>query len=184
MRVEDADDAGLDAVRAVIRHGERLGETLGLVVHATRPDRVDVAPVLLVLRVDERVAVHLGGGGQQEACVLLLGEAERLVRAERSDLQRRNRQLLVVDGTRRRGEVKNRVDRTLHVDVRRDVLLDEHEAPVGEEVRDVVGRARPEVVHANDVVAVLEEPFAEMRADEAGAAGDEDARHACSSGAD
>ena len=56
-----------DAVDAVVGHGHGFGEALGLVVHAARAHRVDVAPVVLPLRVDQRIAVDLGGGGEQEA---------------------------------------------------------------------------------------------------------------------
>ena len=48
--VEDADDAGIDAVIAVIGHGHGFGEALGFVVNAARADGIDVAPVFLVLR--------------------------------------------------------------------------------------------------------------------------------------
>ena len=57
--VEDADDAGVEAVEPVVRHRHGLGEALGLVVHAAGADRVDVAPVGLGLRVDLGVAVDL-----------------------------------------------------------------------------------------------------------------------------
>ena len=40
---------------------------------------------------DLRVAVDLAGAGQQEARVLGLGQAERVVGAERADLERRDR---------------------------------------------------------------------------------------------
>jgi hypothetical protein len=43
--VEDAGDAGVHALLAVIGHAERLGVALGLVVDAARPDRVHVAPI-------------------------------------------------------------------------------------------------------------------------------------------
>jgi hypothetical protein len=36
---------------------------------------------------DERVAVNFGGGGDEEAGFFIFGQAERLVRAERADLQ-------------------------------------------------------------------------------------------------
>ncbi len=100
-------------VRAVVRHGHRLGEALGFVVDAARADRIDVAPVFLVLRVDERIAVDLGGRGEQEAGALLLRQAERLVRAERAHLEGLDRQLEVVDRAGRRGEVQDRVERAL-----------------------------------------------------------------------
>ena len=73
--VEDPCDAGVHALLAQVGHRERLGVALGLVVHAARADRVHVAPVGLRLRVHERIAVHLAGGGDQEAGAVLLREA-------------------------------------------------------------------------------------------------------------
>jgi hypothetical protein len=46
---------------------------------------------------------------------------------------------------------------------------------MGQQVEDVVLRAREEVVNAQDLVAALEQVTAEVRAEETGAAGDEDA---------
>jgi len=76
--VEDADDVGINAVRAVIGHGHGFGEAFGFVIDAADADRVDVAPVFLALRMALRVAVYFAGGGEEEPGVLRLGEAERL----------------------------------------------------------------------------------------------------------
>src|SRR5579885_60903 len=94
--VEDAHDARLDFVFAMVGHGQRLGEPLGLVVTAARADGVDVAPVFLGLWMDERVAINLGRGSQQEPRPFVFGQAERLVRAQRADLQRLNRKIQIV----------------------------------------------------------------------------------------
>ena len=45
------------------------------------------------------------------------------------------------------------------------VVLDEAEALVADQVRDVVRRAGDEVVHADDRVALVEQEIAEMRAE-------------------
>ena len=107
--VEDADDLRVEPVIAVIGHRHRLGEALGLVVDAARADRVHVAPVGLLLRMLERVAVDFGGRREDERRPFGLGEAERLVRAERPDLQRRNRQLEVVDRAGRARPVQDEI---------------------------------------------------------------------------
>ena len=126
--VEDAHDADVEAVVAVVGHRHRLGEPLGLVVDAARTDRVDVAPVGLGLRVDLRVAVDLAGRGQEEAGVLGLGQAERVVRAEAADLQRLDRHLEVVLRRGRAGEVQHaRRPRPATQQVVADVVLDERE---------------------------------------------------------
>ena len=93
---------------AVVGHDDRLGEALGLVVAAAEADRVDVAPVVLALRVLLGVAVDLAGAGQQVAGVLGLGQAERVVRAERADLERLDRILQIIDRAGRAGEVQER----------------------------------------------------------------------------
>ena len=51
---------------AVVKR-QALGGALPLVVAGALADGVDVAPVGLGLRVLERVAVDLGGGGEEEA---------------------------------------------------------------------------------------------------------------------
>ena len=163
-------------MEAVVGHRHGLGEALGLVVHAARADRVDVAPVVLALRMDERIAVDLGGGGEQEARLLGLGQAERVVRAEAADLERLDRHAQVVDGGGRAREVEDAVERALEVDVVRDVVLHEHEVAAGQ-VLDVRHVAGDQVVHADDGVAVVEQVLGEVRAEEAGGAGDESARH-------
>ena len=108
--VEDADDRRVDALLAVVGHGQRLGVALRLVVDPARADRVDVAPVVLLLRVDLGVAVDLAGRGDQEAGALELGDPEHVVGAVGADLERVQRQPQVVDRARRRGEVVDEVD--------------------------------------------------------------------------
>ena len=57
--VEDADDAGIHFVIAVIGHGDGFGEALGFVVDRARPDGIHVAPVSFFLRMFERIAIAL-----------------------------------------------------------------------------------------------------------------------------
>ena len=53
--------------------------------------------------------------------------------------------------------------------------MTEREAAVAREDAEVAALARDEVVHPDDLVALAEEALAEVRAQEAGRAGDEDA---------
>ena len=128
--VEDAHDPGLDAVIAVIGHRDGLGEPLGLVVAAAGTDRVDVAPVVFALGVDLGIAVDFRRAGQQEPRVLGLGQPERVVGAERTDLEGRDRVSEVIDRAGRAGEVEHVVDRPVDLDRLGDVVLDEPETRV------------------------------------------------------
>ena len=121
------DDAGVDALLAVVGHRQRLGVALGLVVDAARADRVDVAPVVLGLGMDLGVAVDLRGRGEQEPRPLELRQPEHVVGPVGADLERVERQPRVVDRARRRGEVVDEVDRLVDLDELGDVVVREDE---------------------------------------------------------
>ena len=83
--------------------------------------------------------------------------------------------MLVVHRGGRAGEVVDLVD--LHVQRRGDVVAQHLEARVLPQVRDVRLAPGVVVVEAEHVVPGLEEPLAEVRPEEAGAAGDQDTLH-------
>ncbi len=172
-RVEDPNDARIDPVIAVVCHRDRFAEALGFVVHAPRPNRIDVSPVVLALGMHERVAVHLGSRGEQEPRALSLRDAEGIVGTERADLQRLNRQLQIVEGRRGTREVQDPVEVTVEANVLGDVVLDEREAGPRLHGREVLPGSGDEVVHTDDVPALAEEELTEVRADEPRSARDE-----------
>ena len=176
IRVEDARNPSIDALLGVIRHRQRLGIALRLVVHAARADRVDVAPVRLGLRMHLRVAIHLARRSEQEAGALELGEAERVVRSVRADLQRLQRQAQVVDRARRAREVEHEINWLGDLEALRQVVRQERER-VAAQMVDVRERAGLEVVDADHPLAAGAERLTEMRAQEARAAGDHRSRH-------
>ena len=159
--VEDAHHAHVHAVLARVVGAERLGHALALVVAGADADGVDVAPVGLHLRVDERVAVDLARGGVEDAGLRLEREVEHVHDAEDGALRRLYRVLLVVDGRGGAGEVVDLVE--LSPEGLSHVVQDEREAAVLEEVVDVGLRAGEEVVECRDLVAVREEAAAEVR---------------------
>jgi hypothetical protein len=93
--------------------------------------------------------------------------------AQRPDLEGLDGQVQVVVGRGRAGEVQHPVERPLHVDVLGDVVADQREVGLALQVRDVLGRAGDEVVHAHHAGLAAEEKLAEVRADEASTSGDE-----------
>ncbi len=122
---------------------------------------------------DLRVAVDLAGRGLEDARAQPLGEAQHVDRAVHRRLGRLDRVVLVVDRRRRAGEVVDLVD--LDVERKRHVVADELEARMVVQVLDVALGAGEEIVDAEHLVALLQQPVAQMRAEESGAAGDQDA---------
>jgi len=78
----------------MIRHRQRLSEALGFIITTARPDRVHVAPIFLRLRMNQRIAINLGRRSRQEtrAFLCIARFPAPIMRAERSHLQRLNRQ--------------------------------------------------------------------------------------------
>ena len=160
------------SVLAVVVEEQRLGAALALVVAGARADRVDVAPVVLGLRVDLGVAVDLAGRGLEDLRLGPLGQAQHVDRAVHAGLGGLHRVVLVVDRRGRAGQVVDLVD--LDVEREGDVVAHQLEVRVVQQVDDVVLGAGEEVVDAQHVVAVGQQAVAQVRAEEAGAAGDHD----------
>ena len=172
--VKDADDLRIHAVIAVIGHRHGLGETLRFVVNAARSDRVDVAPVIFLLRMDERVAVAFRGRGQDERRLLGLGETERVMRAERADFERGDRQFQVIDRAGGRSEMKNVIEFFFRQENEtRDVVFDEGEILVAGEVFDVLEIAGDKIIDRDDAMPFRQEPVGQMRTEKTRAAGDD-----------
>ena len=95
------------------------------------------------------VAVDLGGAGQQEPRILGLRQPERVMRAERSDLEGRNRVSEVIDRAGRTGEMQHVVDRAVDLDRLGDVVLDEPETGVVEQALRCSASAGEQVVDAD-----------------------------------
>ncbi len=158
-------------------HGESLTEAFGLVVHGPRPDRVDVAPIGLRLRVHEGLAVNLTGGRLQEHRSLPPGQFQQVgdspasggqdLEGERPEVRRRGRARQVHDSLEGPWESQ----------VRTDAPLDESHAAAVQQGLYVVSRARDQVVHAHDLVSPVEQAGAESGPDEAGSPGDQHSHH-------
>src|SRR6202012_775084 len=74
--VEDARDADAQLVLAVIIEEQGRGAALAFVVASARTDRVDVAAIILGLRMDRRIAIDLGGRGLEYLRAHALGETQ------------------------------------------------------------------------------------------------------------
>ena len=159
--VEDARDLDLQPMLAVVVEEQGLGAALAFVIAGARADGIDVAPIALALRMDERVAIDLGGGGLQDARMHPLGEAQHVDGAMHAGLGGLHRIVLIVDGRSRAGEIVDAAH--LQIEREADVVADGLEARVVEDGHEVAARAGEIIVDADDVVSVGEEPRAKMR---------------------
>ena len=175
--VEDAHDARIHAVKAVVGHRQRLGETLGLVVDGAPADGIHVACVILGLGMDQRVAVDFTGGSQQVARLVCLCHAEGIVRAKRARLHGLDGQVEIPGrrlrvGAGRGGEMQDRVHFAGYVDVIGNVVFIKREFFVSHQVRDVLAIARDEIVQPDDCVFLGNQSVAQVGAEKTCGSGD------------
>ena len=133
--VEDARHADIDAMLAVVVEKQRLGAALAFVVAGAGADRVHIAPVVLLLRVGQRVAIYLAGRGLEDARAAAPGEIEHVDRAVHGGLHGLHGVVLVVHRARRAGEVEDAVH--LQAQRLRHVVADELEIGLVQQMRDI-----------------------------------------------
>src|SRR5918994_4765663 len=151
----------------MIGHCQSLGVTLGLVVDAPWASGAYVAPVVFALRVYEGVAVDLRGGGEHEAGPLGAGKSEAVVSTKCAALEYLYRDAHEVGWARGGGEMVDLVELSGKVYVDTDVVFYILEIWfAGQEGGHVLDEASTEVVHADHLIALAEEPLAEMAPDE------------------
>ena len=124
---------------------------------------------------DLRIAVDLGGGRLKDPGLHPFGQPQGVDRAHDAGLDRLDRVVLVMNGRCRTGEVVDLIH--FQVDGVDDVVTDAFKVRISQEMADVVLAAGEEVVEAQDLLPLGEQPFAEMRTEKAGAAGDENPLH-------
>lgn len=147
---------------AAVGHGQRFGETFCLVVDPAGAHRVDVPPVGFRLRVDLGITVGLTGGGEKEPGALLLGQPQGVRGAQRADLECLDRQLVVVDGGGRGGEVQHRINRPGHVDVVGNIGTDQPKQAALGEMPQVGRRTRAKVVQHEHFGTVIQQPLTQV----------------------
>src|SRR5690606_25961576 len=160
----------------VIRHRQGLGKALRFIVHAARTNRIHIAPVRFRLRMDERISVHLAGGREHEAGILGLRDTERVMRSQRTNLERWYGVLEIVHRACRAGKVQHALQLPRYESRRIDVVVNELIAIVSREVSQVVRAAGKKVVQPHPLVAVTEKAIGKVRTEKAGSAGDQNSQ--------
>lgn len=158
--VENTHDAHLDSIFAAPEAGQRLAEALAFLVGAARPDRIDPPDIGLRLREDVRIAVSLGGAGEQ---IFRLAPARDLQQVQRSGgrgHQHLLAQPLDVGNARWTGQVVDMAVTTAlqpPADCRiGDIHLDEAEIWMARQLVDIRLATGGEIVDDIDLRALIE----------------------------
>ena len=170
--VENADHSDIDAILAVIVEEECLGSTLPLVIAGSEADGVDMAPVRLGLGMNIGIAVHLGGGGLEDACIDPLGKAEAVDGPDHGGFHGLDGIVLVVRRRSRAGKIVDAVHLELEwVD---HIMANKFEAGIPQKMVDIGLASGEEIIETDDFMPLLDETIAKMGTEKSGSAGDED----------
>ena len=167
--VEDPDNANVHAVHAVIVHEQGLRRPLALVVTGARPQRIDAAAVRLRLGVHLGVPINLARRGLENSGPAAACHPQHVDGAHHRGLHRLDGVVLIVPGGGRTGEVVDLVH--LQPDGYRDIVPDQLEIRLGQQMGHVALLAGEEIVQADDVVTLRNQPVAQMRTQKSRAAG-------------
>lgn len=169
--IENSRDLDAQSMLTAIVEKQSFGTPLALVVAGSAADRIDIAPIVLGLRMDGGIAIDLGCGGLQDADLEALSEAEHVDRAGDARLRRLNGVELIMDRRGRTSEVINLVN----FDKQREgyVVAEKLETPVVEEILDVAAGSGGEIIGAKNLVALVKQKAAKMGSEKARAAGDQ-----------
>ena len=172
VRVEDPSHADIDAILTMIIEEQRLGASLSFIVAGPRTDGVHAPPIALGLRLNQGIAIDLAGRRLEDFGLGPLRQPEHVDGAVNIGLDGLHRVELVVN---RRGRAGKVVD-LIHLDIEGegDVVPEKFEARIVEKMQDRIARTGEVVVHAKDVIAVIEESLAEEGPQKSGASGNQD----------
>ena len=165
VRIKDTCNLDLRPVLTEIVEEQGFGTPLAFVIAGARPDRIYVAPVIFRLRVNGGVAVDLACRGLEYATLQALREAKHVDRTVHAGLGRLDRIVLVVDGRSRARQIIDLV--YFNVEWKRHIVPDQLKARVSKQVLDVPLCPGKKVVDADDVMPVINQPVAQVRAKKA-----------------
>src|SRR5262249_23857250 len=101
VSVEDSHDLRIQRVMSMVSHGNGLGKTFSFIVYASRADRIDIPPIVLVLGMDQGITIAFRGRSQNEDGILLFFQLKGVMSPQRSYLQSWDGKLAIVDRTSR-----------------------------------------------------------------------------------
>ena len=162
-----------DSIRPMVRHGQRFGIALALVIAGAHAHRIHVAPVSFHLRMLQRIAVAFRCRRKQETRAVASRDLKHVTRPGRAGLQSFNGMLQIFARAGRATRDATH-DRTVPSIVTGWSRRIRQTKPL---VTDRDARCSPrssdQIVERNHSVAGAQQAIAKMGANESGGAGDE-----------
>ena len=160
VRVENAGDLDIELMLTVVVEKKRFRAAFTFVITRPDADRVDVAPIALHLRVNDRITVDLARRCLKNAALEPLGEPEHVDRAMHRGFGGLHRIMLIMHWRRRARKVVNFVD--LDEQRKCHIVADKFESWIAKQMRNVALGACEQVVQANHLVAIRKQTITQV----------------------
>ena len=147
-------------VLTVIIKEQGLSASFAFIVTGTGSDGVDPAAICLVLGMNLGITIDLTGGGLKNSRACAFGKPQHVDGAVNAGLGGLHGIVLVMNGRGRTGQIIYLVH--FHIERKGHVMAHQFEMGVGEEMLYIVLGAGEEVVHAEHVIAVVQQPLAQV----------------------
>ena len=138
--------------------------SLAFIVAGPTADGIHVPPVGFSLGVDLRVTVDFRGRSLHDLCLQPLCQSKHIYGAVDIHFGRLNRVILIMNGWGRAGQIIDFIN--FYVQGISDIVTVKFEIRVVQQVDDVALASRVEIVNAQHIIALFEEPFAEVGTEE------------------
>jgi hypothetical protein len=159
-------------VHAMIIHEQGFGRSFAFVIASANPDWIDTTTVRFRLRMDLGIAVDFTRGGLEDLGIAPTGHPEQIDRADHARLHRFDRVVLIVAWSCRAGEIVNFIN--FQKQRMNNVVANQLKVRLVQQMSDVRLLAGEEVVDTDDVMSFGNQPLGQVRAEESGAASDQD----------
>lgn len=167
--IEDADNLDVEPKLAMIIKEQCFCAAFTLIIAGADADRIDVAPIGFDLWMNRRITIDLTSRGLEDPALQPFRQTQHVDRAVNRRLCRLHRIMLVVDRRSRAGEIEDLVN--FDEERKAHVVAKEFEPRVLMQMLDVPLGARKEIVDAQDIMPLFEQPVDQVRPEEPGSAG-------------
>jgi hypothetical protein len=145
---------------AAIIEEERLRAALAFIITRAQPNRVYIAPIILLLRMYDGITINFGGRRLQNLCLHPFREAQHVDCPVHADLGGLHRVKLIMDRRGGTGEIVTLV--YLNIERETNIMTRYLEHGVRQQMLHVMSRSRVAIIDAQNFVAALKQSFAQM----------------------
>jgi hypothetical protein len=165
VSIENTSEANGDFMFSIIIEKQSFRAPLPFVITRAVANWIDIAPIIFCLGMDIGISVHLGSRGLKDFTTEPLRKSEKVEGAKNRCFDRLNGICLIVERRCRTGKIVN----FIHFNMQRetDIVTDEFKVAVIQKMEDILSAASEKIIDAKNLMPLLKQFLAEVRAEEA-----------------